>query len=211
MLGLEAATWAGVQCSVWSVPSFQQVLKGVHDPPEGEGSLRSVDQDVPLLETQSPSPGRVAPLVESHLVHCFHGQEAPCEKPHSPGPDGEAFLKQARSCSSPRGCGMLRRAGFGERMAAFMIFLELSGREHFEMSSREAFLQTALGSPCCLLQNRLPLCQPQFYCSEDQPAPTHHGRYQKGLLCKGTSNYCQGGGTWGSSICFRSPQTGTHG
>lgn len=37
----------------------------------------------PSLRPRAQARAGVAPLVESHLVHCFHGQEAPCEKPHS--------------------------------------------------------------------------------------------------------------------------------
>lgn len=50
---------------------------------------------------------------------------------------------------------------------------KLSGRVHFDVSSREPFLQRALGTRCWLLRNQLSLSQPQFYSAEGQPALTH--------------------------------------
>lgn len=84
-----------------------------------------------------------------------------------------------------------------------MIFLKPSGWVHFEMSSREPFLERALGIPG-FFSRTSSFFQAQS-CSSEQPAPTHHGHYQKGFLSEGMSSFCQSRGIWGSSISVPNP------
>lgn len=182
----DTLTCAGAQFSVQVFQTSTRFLKGFMTPQKGR---------------DGPSGGHHPQVGTSLVQRAVHGtfwRGDSCGKPHPTQARCRGFSEAGERWLQPQDekC----------RKAAFVISVKLSGRVQFGMSSREPLLRKALGA-CAIFS----LFQPPFSSSEDQPALTRHGCYQKGFLCKRTSRHCRGRGMpGGSSLVPTPPQTTTH-